>query len=246
MNSIKDSSTITDISLRQAARTAGISYLLIFIVTTLADLLIGGTASVVLGDVTTTVDNIVGNETLFRLGVAGWIVVMLIDVIVAWALYVFLKPVNRSLALLAAWFRLMYVVILGSSLVNHFSVLGLLSGADHLAVIETSHLHAQVMELLDAHKYALLISFLFFGIHIFLLGCLILKSDYIPLIIGVLLVIASIGYLIECFGNFLSSSYASNLPFLVFVGIPAVIAEFSLTLWLLFKGGKIHEPTGGY
>ena len=243
MNSIKDSSTSTDVSVRQAARIAGISYLLIYIVAALADFSMDGRASVVLGDVTTAVDNIVENKTLFRLGVAGWIVVMVIDVIVAWALYVFLKPVNRSLALLAAWFRLIYVAILGSSLVNHFSVLGLLSGADHLAVIETSHLHAQVMELLYAHKYALLISFLFFGIHIFLLGYLILKSDYIPRIIGVLLVIASIGYLIDSFGNFLSSSYASNLPFLIFVGIPAVIAEFSLTLWLLFKGGKVHEPS---
>jgi len=243
MNSIEDRSTIADISLRQAARAAGICYLSIFMVSALADFLMDGTASVVLGDVTTAVDNIVGNTTLFRLGVAGWIVVMVIDVIVAWALYVFLRPVNRSVALLAAWFRLIYVAILGSSLVTYFSVLGLLSGADHLAAIETSHLHAQVMVFLYTHKYALHFSFLFFGIHIFLLGYLILKSDYIPRIIGVLLLVASIGYLIDSFGNFLSSTFASNLPFLFFVGLPAVIAEFSLTLWLLLKGGKVHDPS---
>ena len=152
MNSIKDSSTITDITLQQAARIAGISYLSIFIISALADGFMGGTASVVLGDVTTAVDNIIGNRPLFRFGVAGWIVVMVIGVIVSWALYIFLKPVNKNLALLAAWFRLIYVAILGSSLLSYLSVLGLLSDADHLAVIETSHLHAQVVELLYAHS----------------------------------------------------------------------------------------------
>ena len=63
-----------------------------------------------------------------------------------------------------------------------------------------------------------------------------------PSFLGILLIIASIGYQIDSFGNILSSSYANNeVLFFVFVAIPAVIAEFSLTLWLLIKGGKDEQ-----
>jgi len=87
---------------------------------------------------------------------------------------------------------------------------------------------------------------LFFCIHIFLLGYLIFGSGYIPRILGILLIVASCGYLIDSFGNFLFSSYANNkTAFIVFVAVPAIIAEFSLTIWLLFKGGKLQEE-GAY
>ncbi len=85
-------------------------------------------------------------------------------------------------------------------------------------------------------------SFVFFGLHIFFLGYLIFKSDYIPKILGVFLIVASLGYLIDSFGNFISSSYASNERiFLLVVAVPAIISELSLTFWLLFKGVKVQQ-----
>ena len=85
---------------------------------------------------------------------------------------------------------------------------------------------------------------MFFGLTIFGIGYLIVRSDYIPAVLGVLLMIASVGYFIDSFASFLSSDYANNEAlFVVFVAVPAIIAELSLTLWLLIRGGK-RRPSG--
>ena len=229
---------IADISLRKAAMVAGFGYLPVFI--------LGGFANfsnfIVPGDAATTANNIMASEQLFRTYIASWLIVLTADVVVAWALYVLLKPVNQSLSLLAAWSRLLFVAIFAIALVNHFPVLQLLSGADYLTVFEPNQLQAQAMSFVNAYTFGVNISFVFFGLHIFFLGYLIFKSDYIPRILGVLLIITSVGYQIDSFGNFLSSNYASNEAlFIVFVAVPAVISEFSLTAWLLIKGRKVEQ-----
>ena len=194
------------------------------------------------GDAATTASNILASESLFRMGIAGGVILLVADAVVAWALYILLKPVNKSLSLLAAWFRLLFVAFAGIAVLNLFFVLLLLSGADYLTVFETGQLQAQVMMFLGAHEFGINFSFVFFGLHIFLLGYLIFKSGYIPRILGILLIIASVGYQIDSFASFLSSTYADNEAlFVVFVAVPAIIAELSLTLWLLIKGGSIQQ-----
>ena len=229
---------IADISLRQAAIVAGFGYLSVFI--------LGGFANfpnfIVPGDAATTVNNIMASESLFRTYIASWVIVLAFDTLVAWALYILLKPVHKSLSLLAAWFRLVFVAIFGIALVNLLSVLPLLSGADYLTVFEPNQLQAQAMSFVNAYTFGVNISFVFFGLHIFFLGYLIYKSDYIPRILGVLLIVASIGYFIDSFASILSSNYASNeIYFIMFIAVPAIISELSLTLWLIFKGRKIPE-----
>jgi len=227
-----------DISLRKAAMVAGFGYLPVFI--------LGGFANfsnfIVPGDAATTANNIMASEQLFRTYIASWLIVLAADAVVAWALYVFLKPVNKSLSLLAAWFRLVFVAIFGIALLNLLIVLQLLSGADYLTVFEPNQLQAQAMSFVNAYTFGVNISFVFFGLHIFFLGYLIYKSDYIPRILGVLLIVASIGYFIDSFASILSSNYASNeIYFIMFIAVPAIISELSLTLWLIFKGRKIPE-----
>ena len=154
----------------------------------------------------------------------------------------FLKPVSKNLSLLTASFRLVFVAIFASRFDNLISITQLYSGADYLALLEPNQLRAQAILFLNAYESGMHLSFVFFGLHIFGLGYLVIKSEYIPKFLGVLLIIASIGYQIDSFGNFLSSSYANNEAlFFVFVAIPAVIAELSLTLWLLIKGGKAEQ-----
>jgi len=219
---------IMNLTLRKVAIIAGLGYLVVFILGIFANF-IAFENLIVAGDAVTTADNILSNELLFRLGIAGWVIIMVFDLIVAWALFIFLRPVNRNLSLLAAWFRMVFVSIFGLALVNLFSVLQLFKDADY----------SQAMLLLDAYRYSINISFVFFGIHIFLLGYLIYKSDYVPKILGILLMIAFVGYMIDSFGNFISTSYANSaIAFFVFIAVPAFIAELSLTIWLLFKGGK--------
>ncbi len=219
-----------EISQRKAALIAGLAYLIIFFLTPHAwiDKLI------VPGDVTTTFANLSASESLFRAGIACWLIVLVADVVVAWALYYFFKPLNKGLSLFASWFRLLFVAIFAVNMLNWVGVLQLLEGSDYLAALDKSHLETQVMVYYEAYNYGTNIAFIFFGIHIGIIGYLVWKSGYIPRVLGVLLMIAFVGYLIDSFASFFSSSYANNeAAFWVIVALTAMISEFSLTIWLL-------------
>ena len=182
------------------------------------------------------------SDGLFRIGIFSFLIMVIFDILLAWAFYVLLKPVNKSLSLLAAWLRLVNGTIFGIALINLLSVLHLLSGADYLTVFETGQLHAQVMLFLDMFNYTWLIGLVFFGFHLTVLGYLIFKSGFIPRILGILLIVASFGYLIDSFANFLLPNYADyEAIFLLVVVVPGIIGELSLTFWLLLKGAKIPE-----
>jgi hypothetical protein len=117
----------------------------------------------------------------------------LLDIVVAWALYILLKPVNKSLSLLTAWLRIVYAAILGIALVNLTNVIQLLSGAGYLVAIETNQLNAQVMLSLNTFNDGWNVGMVIFGFHLLLLGYLVFKSGFIPKFIGILIIIASFG-----------------------------------------------------
>ena len=127
---IKDTSRSTDISLRTAAVVAGLGLLMMAILAAFANFSVFQNL-VVPGDAKTTADNIMASGGLFRIGICSFLVV-------AWALYVLLKPVNMSISLLAAWFRVVYAAIFAIALNNLFSALQLLNGTDYLKAIETN------------------------------------------------------------------------------------------------------------
>ena len=234
MNSNRKTASIADISLRKAAIVAGFGLLIMSVFAIFAEFFVRQSL-IVLGDAATTANNIMANELLFRSGICSFIIVIILDVVVAWALYVLLKPVNKSLSLLTAWFRLVYATIFGIALLNLVIVLHLLSGADYLTVFETDQLPAQVTLFLNAFSYGWQIGYVFFGLHLFVLGYLVFKSGYIPRILGVLLIIAGLGYLIDSFGIFLLPNYEATISLVTFIG------ELLLMLWLLLKGAKIPE-----
>jgi hypothetical protein len=223
------------------ARLAGFGLLLMAILAIFSNFFVIESL-IIPGDATTTANNIIANELLFRSGMASFIIVLILDVLVAWALYVLLKPVNKNLALLAAWFRLIYTAIFGVALYNLLSVLQILSGADYLTVFETDQLHAQVMLFINAFNNGWLIGLVFFGFHLFVVGYLIVKSGFMPRILGILLIMSSMGYLLDNFAKLLLSNYTDyETIFLLIVAVPGVIGELSLAIWLLFNGNKIPE-----
>lgn len=232
---------ITEKSPLVYARLAGFGLLLMAILAIFSNFFVIESL-IIPGDATTTANNIIANELLFRSGIVSFIIVLILDVLVAWALYVLLKPVNKNLALLAAWFRLIYTAIFGVALYNFLSVLQLLSGPDYLRVFETDQLHAQVMLFINAFNNGWLIGLVFFGFHLFVVGYLIFKSGFMPRILGILLIMSSMGYLIDNFAKLLLSNYADyETIFLLIVAVPGVIGELSLAIWLLYKGNKIPE-----
>ncbi len=229
---------VNDVSQRTAAIAAGISIVLMAVV---AGFSFGFVLDslVVSGDAAATAANILASETLFRVGVFGWIVILILDVIVAWALYVVLKRANKSLSLLTAWFRLVYAALLGVSLLSFVIVLLLISGADYLKVFEADQLQALVLLFINAFDGMWRIGLVVFGCHLLLLGYLVYQSGYIPKVIGFLLIIASLGYLIDNLGTLLLPDYTdyTEMISLVFM-LPMIVGEVGLGLWLLIKGGK--------
>ena len=231
---------VKDISPNKAARVAGLGYIVIIILGIFAEFFVRSSL-VTPEDATTTSNNITANDLLFRIGICSYLIMAVFDMVVAVALYILLKPVNNFLSLLAAMFRFVHASILGIALNNLFSVLQLLSGADYLTVFQIEQLNALVMLYLNSFSYGWLIGLVFFGLHCYVLGYLIIKSGYIPRIIGVLLIVASFGYLIDSFAHFLLSNYTNYEEiFIVIVAVPALAAEVSLCLWLLFKGNKLE------
>ena len=225
---------IADISLRKAALIAGFAYMANFLFG-IGNLLLENL--IVRGDAATTASNIMASETQFRVGIAMWLIVLVADVVVAWALYIFLRPVSDSLSLLTAWIRLVYVAVAAIAVVYLLSVLDILSGVDEYERSQPDSLNAQAMRLLKSYDNAFNVGFGFFGLHILGLGYLIVRSDYIPTVLGVLLIIASVAYLIDSFACFLSSSYGNNEAHSLVFAVPAIISELSLTVWLLIWGG---------
>jgi hypothetical protein len=224
-----------------SARIAGFGLLLMAVLAFFANFFVLE-KFIIPGDAVKTVNNIIANESLFRWGIVSFIIVITLDVLVAWALYIFLKPVNKNLALLAALFRLVFAAIFGMVLYNLLNVLQLLSGADYLKVFETDQLHAQVMLSIDAFNIGWKVALVFFGFYMFLIGYLAFKSGFMPRILGIILIITGFGYLIDSFANFLLPNYTDyETIFLMIVAIPGIIGEISLMFWLLIKGVKLPQ-----
>ncbi len=223
-------------SIKKMARITGVLYLIIIICAGFSEGFVRSSI-IVPGNATETVDNIVNSEWLFRVGFVSDLVAFLCDAAVAILLYVLLRPVSKTLSLLAASFRLLaHPAIASINLLNHFIALSLLSGAGYLNVFEAGQLQAMVLLFLNMHNIGYLIAGAFFGVHCFILGYLLYKSDLFPGILGILMIIASISYLADSFGNFLVPGHEEILQWIV--GLCAGIGELSLTFWLLIKGVK--------
>jgi len=221
-------------SLGQAALIAGLGLLIMAIAAPFAELYVYPQL-VVRGNAAETVQNILANQTLFRSAIVGYLIAFLCDVVVAWALYVLLRPVNENLSLLTAWFRLVYTVIALVALLNLVTVSGLLSASTSLAGSQLEPLQAQVMLLLTTFRSHWYFGLLFFGIHLGLLGYLVIKSNYIPKILGVLLIVAGLGYLLSNLKPFLSLNINLSFAEYTFYG------ELIFMLWLIIKGSRIKQ-----
>lgn len=219
------------------ARIAGFLYLLITVLAGFVHFYIPGEL-IVPGDATTTANNIMASGGLFRLGIGSQLVLLLSEIALSLILYVLLKPVSRTLSLIAAVSRLAMTTIHGANLLISFIVLLLLSGAGYLTVFEPDQLNALAMLFLNATDYGFTVGIVFLTLHAFLLGYLIFKSGYFPKVLGVLFIVASFGYLIDSFSHVLLPGYETGA---VYLALPIAIAEIAFPLWLLIKGVNVEQ-----
>jgi hypothetical protein len=146
---------------------------------------------------------------------------------------------GKNLSLLAAWFRIVYSVFLGAALVFFFQALQWIGGAGFLAVFSTEQLNAQALVALESFNSTWLIGLTAFGVHLVLVGTLIIKSGRAPKILGRILIVAGLAYILDTTAHSLLADYERYATvFLVIVAVPSVVAEGWFGLWLLARGGK--------
>jgi len=191
------------------------------------------------GDMERTVHNIVEHHTLFAAGLVALLVNYVLDIVIAWSLYVLLAAVNRQMSLLAAWFSLVYTALGMVSALNLATVFRLLTTPDYAIAFGARPLEAQAKLLLNTFRSDWSLGLIFFAIHLGLVGYLIWRSGFIPRIIGVLLIMNGLAWIVDGLEPYLYPNV--NLPFLSI----AYLGELVLMGWLLIRGSKIQEdPTG--
>ena len=167
-------------SVQLTARIAAVLYLVITVAAIVAHGYVPATLFVA-GNAAATASNIAASESVLRLGgIGSELVVLLSEIVLTVLLYVLLKPVNKTLSLLAAVARLAMTIIHGLNLLNYFFVLQLLGGAGYLAVFSPDQLQALALLFLNAHHYGFALGIAFFTVHVFVLGYLIFKSGFFP------------------------------------------------------------------
>ncbi|PEB41877.1 DUF4386 domain-containing protein [Bacillus pseudomycoides] len=197
---------------------------------------------VVQGDASATFNNIKSSNMLFKAEIFGWVIILITDIVAAWAFYIFLKPINKSLSLLGAWLRLIYATILGISILNLIFVLLLSKSTDYLSLFKIDQLQAHMMLFLEAFESIWSIGLIIFGGHLMIVGYLAFKSDRIPKVISILLLLASIGYIVINLFNTVLSQYDAVISILKMVfNVPMIAGELGLGIWMLFRGGKVPK-----
>ena len=220
---------VAETSPRFRARIAGVFYLLTILARMFVEIFVRNRL-VVPDDAATTAANIMAHEPLWRAGFAADIIAFASYIALAALLYELFKPVNRSLSLVAAFFSLAASVVQAISSLFHLAPLLMLGGAPYLRVFTVEQLQALALMFLKLRAAAYHnIGLVFFGLYLLLIGILILKSTFLPRILGVLMVLAGLSYVL-----FLSPPLVRSLqPYiLVFPGI----GQIALTLWLLVMG----------
>lgn len=220
------------------ARLAGVLYLIITVAAIFAHMVIPE-QFVVAGDAAATAANIAANEATFRLGTVGnELIILLSEMVLAVVLYVLLKPVNKTLSLIAAVSRLAMTTIHGLNLLNYYFVFQLLTGADFATAFSPEQVNALVTLFLNAHSIGFTIGIAFLVPHVLILGYLIVRSGYFPKVLGFLFIAAGFGYLFDATALLLVPSYTTT-PGL----IAAVIAtaEIAFPVWLLVKGVNMER-----
>ena len=220
------------------ARIGGALYLAIIVLGAFAEGFVANKL-VVAGDAATTAANILASPGLWRLSVAGDLIVVLCAVPLLWIEYLLLRPVSKQLVLLAVLFNLASLAVEAISKVFLLVVMPTLGSADYLKAFDPHKLQILANLALSSHDVAFNIALIFFGFTCIVNGYLIFRSGYLPKFVGVLMQIAGLCYLTACFAALFAPAFADLITPAIL--LPPLIGESSFCLWLLVKGVNIAK-----
>lgn len=200
---------------RTLSLIAGFSYLIIFFAAIFANFFV---IESMLSDPLYTVQH---NHFMARAGILAFLITVVFDVVVAWALYELFR--DHPLSGLSTLFRMMHAAIMGVAIF-----------ALPFALVSVTA--EEVLKQVDIFNTIWLIGLFFFGVHLLLLGNIIGR----PKIIAIFLVVAGIMYMVDTAAHFMLPNYETyGSVFLALVAVPSILGEMSFSVWLLVKGGKV-------
>lgn len=224
--------------LRQSAVIAGMSLLIM----TIAAFFSYGyvhSSLIINGDPIATLNNIQGSIGLFNAEVLGWLIILITDILVSWAFYIYLKPIHQGFSLLAGWLRLIYTAILAVAVSNLVQIGVLVNQSGKLFSQSIDTLASQVMLSVGTFESVWSLGLIVFGLHLFVIGLVTSKTRTIPRIISILLCIAGASYmLIHLLHGFIPNLKNVTSMLEMILSIPMIVGELGFGIWLLIKGGK--------
>lgn len=220
----------------KAARIAGAVYLSMAF-TAPFSLIYVPSKLIVRGDAAATANKILAHEMLFRAGIVADLISSVIFILVVLALYRLLSGVNKTHASLMVILALVSAAVGFMNVLNNIAALTLFRGADFLAVLEKPQRDALAMLFLRLHGQGSVMNEIFWGLWLFPFGVLVIKSGFLPRILGVWLVVNCFAYLAIFFTGLLFPQY-NNIVYNI--AFPVLFGEMAIALWLLIMGAKVQ------
>ncbi len=225
----------TEISHNLLARIAGVLYFIVIAGGIFSEVFVRQEL-IAYGDPIATANNILENESLYRWGFVIQLIYLVCNIPLVLIFHELFKRSDRFLALLFLLFFLTANAIEIMNMINHYLPLDLLEIGANLGGLGKDRAAALAYMSLATHSIGFSISLVLFGCYCILIGYLIIKSDFLPRLLGLLMLIAGLCYLFDSFSVFLVPDFAKKLfPYIL---LPCLVAELSLATWLLIKGVK--------
>ncbi len=215
-------------------RAAGLLYLLMILLGAFS-LLYVPSKLLVPGDATATAHNILASEGLYRLSIVSGLISAVVFLFLARALYRLLNHVSKPHASLMVTLVMVSVAIGFALTVNDVAALAVLRGTDFLAVFNQAQREALAMLFLHLSSQGMLVAQIFWGLWLFPFGVLVMRSGFLPRILGILLIFNGVAHVVASLTGLLLPEYASVVNRIAFI---PELGEFWMMLWLLIKGAK--------
>ena len=228
-------STISE-SQCKAARVAAVLYLLIAVTAPIGLMYVPGKL-IVAGNATATANNIRASEWLLRIGMGSELFHQIVGIFLVLALYRLFKKVNEKHALEMVILSLIPVPIVLLNVLNQIAALVLVRGADFLTVFEQGQLDAMALLFLRLHSQGIIVASIFWGLWLFPFAMLVIRSGFIPRVLGVLMMIAGSGYLASAFTSLLLPQYRAVVGQIALV---LETGELPIIFWLVIWGTRLR------
>ena len=219
------------------ARIAGFVYLLLIVLYMSGDFLISG---IVEGsDFAAIMQSVAASERLYRTALILQLITTVSTVVLAYALYVVVRPVNERLAQMAMFWRLGESFIGAGVVALSFVKLRIYTAANAGTGLDLDQWQGLMTLARSAGSTGFNFSTLFFGIGSIVFFHLFLKAGYLPKVQSVFGIFASILVVLTSLSGLLLPEHGDIIQF---GWVPMFISEIVTGLWLLLRGVKVRQP----